>query len=308
MNNRETPFSFLVLTFNDDMHLERLIKSVEGLDAKMFIVDSGSGDRTLDICKQHAIHVIYHPFENHPKQWHHALTAFKISTPWVICLDADQVVTPDLFAMLREFDDDAYGDVDGIYFNRKNFHKGTWIKYGGYFPFYMLKMFRVDKGRSDLNENMDHRFIVPGKTKVWKKGYLLEENLKESSIQFWLDKHYRYSDQLAQEEVERMLQLRVQSTKPKFWGNPNERKAFFKNIWWRLPRYLRPTIYFTYRITIQGGFLDGKTGIIFHFLQGFWFRLIVDIKIEELLSIEKSIAKTGTITASEKRTHQADVP
>lgn len=291
LSDRKTPYSFVVLTYNDEMHLDRLINSVRGLDAEVFILDSGSTDHTLEICKEHSINVRYHAFENHPKQWDHALTTFNISTPWVVALDADQIVTPELFALLRDFDDQAHRDVDGIYFNRKNFHRGHWIKYGGYFPFYMLKMFRTDKGKSDLNENMDHRFIVPGNIKVWKKGFLVEENLKESQIQFWLDKHNRYSDQLAHEEVERMQHLRCQTTRPRFWGSPNERKAFFKNIWWKLPRYLRPAIYFTYRITLQGGFLDGKTGIIFHFLQGFWFRLIVDIKIEELLNEQKITAR-----------------
>ncbi len=307
MRNKKTAFSFLVLTFNDEIHINRLIKSVEGLNAEMFIIDSGSSDRTLDICKQHAIDVRYHAFENHPKQWHHALTTFNISTPWVIALDSDQVLTPDLFTLLRDFDDLAHLDLDGIYFNRKNYHKGNWVKYGGYFPFYMLKMFRLNKGISDLNENMDHRFIVPGRTKVWKRGYLIEENLKESRIQFWLDKHNRYSDQLAHEEVERMQQLRCQTTAPRFWGSPNERKAFFKNIWWKLPRYIRPTLYFTYRMTILGGFLDGKTGIIFHFLQGFWFRLIVDIKIEELLILQKAITAKGKNASSGERIRNSEV-
>jgi exosortase/archaeosortase family protein len=157
----------------------------------------------------------------------------------------------------------------------------------------MLKMFRTNKGFSDLNENMDHRFIVPGKTRIWKRGYIIEENTKEQSIQFWLDKHSRYSDLLAQEEVERMMNLRTQGTRPKIFGSPNERKAYFKKLWWQLPRYFRPALYFVYRMVIQRGFLDGRTGIIFHFLQAFWFRLIVDIKIEEILQTKEQLQMKG---------------
>ena len=283
MDIKHPAFSFLILTFNDEMHVGRLFDSIKALHAACYVLDSGSTDRTIELCSAYGAEVKQHAFENHPKQWHEALRSFEIITPWVIALDSDQMVSTELFALLQHFDDAQMEAIDGIYFNRRNFYKGKWIRYGGYHPFYMLKMFRINKGFSDLNENMDHRFIVPGQTCIWKRGYLIEENTKERSIQFWLDKHGRYSDLLAQEEVERMMNLRTQATRQKIFGSPNERKAYFKKLWWQLPRYFRPALYFAYRMIIQRGFLDGRTGIIFHFLHAFWFRLIVDIKIEEIL-------------------------
>ncbi|RYZ96193.1 MAG: glycosyltransferase family 2 protein, partial [Sphingobacteriaceae bacterium] len=166
------PFSFIILTYNEEEHLPRLLGSIKGLDAPVFVLDSGSTDDTVNIAKNAGAEVLVHPFENHPKQWHHALTSFPVKTPWVICLDADQVVTPELKEKLKTFKDEQHTGVDGIYFNRKNFFKGRWIKYGGYYPFYLLKMFRYSTGYSDLNENMDHRFIVPGKTEIWKDGHI----------------------------------------------------------------------------------------------------------------------------------------
>ncbi len=280
MNSR---FSFIIITYNEEVHLPRLLRSIEGLDAAIFVLDSGSTDNTVSIAEQAGAIVLQHAFENHPKQWDFALKNFDVQTPWVIGLDADQQVTPKLKKRLAEFNDNDFKDVDGIYFNRKNFFKGSWIKHGGYSPFYLLKMIRYNVGYSDLNENMDHRFIVPGKTVVWKDGYILEENLKENNISFWIAKHNRYSDLVAQEEVERLMQMRSQTIKPRFWGSPDERTARFKQLWWKLPRYVRPMLYFMYRMFFQLGILDGRTGVIFHFLQGFWFRLIVDIKIDELL-------------------------
>ena len=144
-------------------------------------------------------------------------------------------------------------------------------------------MIRFGVGYSDLNENMDHRFIVPGKTEVWKDDYILEENLKENNIKFWIDKHNRYSDLVAAEEVERMLNLRIQTVKPNFRGSPDERTARLKQLWWQLPRYTRPMLYFIYRMFFQLGILDGREGVIFHFLQAYWFRLIVDVKIDEII-------------------------
>lgn len=284
MNNQ---FSFIIITYNEEIHLGRLLQSISELDARIFILDSGSTDKTIEIGRQYGAEFLQHPFENHPLQWDYALKNFQVKTPWVICLDADQVITSELKNRLIHFKDEEYPGINGIYFNRKNFFKGRWIKHGGYYPFYLLKMFRYNLGYSDINENMDHRFIVPGKTEIWKDGILLEENLKENNIRFWIDKHNRYSDLVAQEEVERIMQLRTQTIQPRFWGSPDERTAWRKQLWWRLPRYVRPMIYFTQRIVFQLGILDGRTGVIFHFLQGFWFRLIVDIKIDEIIKQQK---------------------
>lgn len=247
-------FSFIILTFNEEQHLPRLLNSIAGLNAPIFILDSGSTDDTLKIAESFGAMVKFHPFENHPKQWDYALNNFEVQTPWVIGLDADQIVTPELLQLLINFNDETYGNVEGIYFNRKNIFKGKWIKHGGYYPKYQLKMFRYGMGYSDLNENMDHRFIVTGNTTIWKKGHLLEENLKENEIRFWIDKHNRYSDLVANEEIERMENLRKQTIKPKLFGDPYQRTAYIKSIWWKLPRFLRPFIYFTYRMTFQLGF------------------------------------------------------
>lgn len=278
-----TPFSFIIITFNEEIHLPRLLNSIKNLNAPIFVLDSGSTDNTLNICTQFGATVYYHPFDNHPKQWHQALNCFDILTPWVICLDADQIVTPELFTQLQKFKNENFTHINSIYFNRKNIFKGKWLKYGGYYPFYLLKMFRYKIGFSDLNENMDHRFIVPGKSVIWKNGHIIEENLKENEISFWITKHNKYSNLVADEEIERINAMRSQTINPAFFGTPDERTAFFKKLWWKLPLYLRPILYFGYRFFFKFGFLDGKQGILFHFLQGFWFRLIVDIKIEEKL-------------------------
>lgn len=278
-------FSFIVLTFNEQTHLPRLLASLEKLQAPLFILDSGSTDNTLEIAKHYGAAVLTNPFVNHPKQWDFALKNFPLTTAWVIGLDADQIISPELFAKLQHFkDSEISAEINGIYFNRKNYFRNQWIRHGGYFPKYLLKMFRNGVGFSDLNENMDHRFIVAGKTAIWKDGYLIEENLKENAISFWLNKHNQYSDMTAKEEVERIRKERNQTIKGNFFGSPDERVAFLKSIWWKLPLYVRPFLYFFYRFFIQLGILDGKQGRLFHFLQGFWFRLMVDVKIEELLN------------------------
>ncbi|TDQ08633.1 exosortase Y [Pedobacter metabolipauper] len=296
-------FSFIILTYNEEQHLPRLLDSILTLNAPVYILDSGSTDQTLTICQKNKLHTRIHSFKNHPMQWDYALKNFKIDTPWIIGLDADQIITPELHQLLYNFRDDAHHGINGIYFNRKNYFKGKWIKHGGFYPKYQLKMFRSGIGYSDQNENMDHRFQVPGKTIIWKNGHLIEENLKDNTISFWIEKHNKYSSLLAEEEIERKAQRKRKARsergehgergehtespsfkviRPKLWGMPNEHNAWLKRLWWNSPKYIRVFLYFTHRMIFQLGILDGKTGIIYHFLQGFWFRLIVDIKIDEM--------------------------
>lgn len=280
-NILNTEFSFIILTFNEEQHLPRLLDSIKELEAPIFILDSGSTDKTLQIAESYGVIVQQNSFVNHPKQWHFALNNFPVQTPWIIGLDADQIVTPELFTHLQHFKSKQHEDINGIYFNRKNIFKGKWIRYGGYYPKYLLKMFRFNIGYSDLNENMDHRFVVPGKTITWKDGHIIEDNLKENDIEFWIAKHNRYSTLVAQEEFDRLQQAKQSAIKPSLFGDPNQKIAYFKSIWWKMPLYIRPFLYFFYRYFLKLGFLDGKTGFIFHYLQGFWFRLIIDIKISE---------------------------
>lgn len=264
------------------MHLPRLLESIAGLGAPIFICDSGSTDKTLQIAEKYGATVFYNKFENHPKQWDFALKNVKINTPWTIGLDSDHIVLPELYELLQNFKNEAIeAKVNSIYFNRKNYFKGRWLKHGGYFPKYLLKMFRTGIGFSDLNENMDHRFVAEGQSIIWDKGYLKEENLKENNIAFWIEKHNKYSDLVAHEEIERKNKLRTQTLQPKFWGSPNERIAYLKKKWWNMPLFVRPFLYFFYRYFIQLGILDGKEGLIFHFLQALWFRFVVDVKIFE---------------------------
>jgi glycosyltransferase involved in cell wall biosynthesis len=278
-------FSFIVLTYNEEQHLPRLLESIAPLHAPVYVLDSGSTDGTLGAAQKYGAVIARHDFKNHPQQWDFALHHFPVSTPWTIGLDADQIVTPELLTLLQGFHDEAVpAKVNGIFFNRKNYFKGRWIKHGGYFPKYLLKMFRTGVGCSDLSQNMDHRFVVPGETRVWKTGYLIEENLKENEIEFWIAKHNRYSTLQAKEEIERRKGRQKQAGDAKMNGNPDQRTAWLKNIWWKTPLFLRPMAYFIWRYFFRLGFLDGKQGFIFHFLQAFWYRLIIDIKMDEIQS------------------------
>lgn len=281
MENKD--YSFIILTYNEEIHLKRLLESLKGLNAKIYILDSGSTDSTISIAQEFGVKVMFNKFVNHPQQWKKALEIFDINTPWTIGLDADQVITPSLFNKLAKFENSHISTkVNGIYFNRHNYFRGKRLKYGGYANKFLLKMFRTGIGYSDTNENMDHRFVVPGETLIWKDAILKEENLKENEINFWLEKHLKYSDLVAEEEIERRSKERGQTVMPNLFGNPDQRVAFYKSLWWKMPLYTRPFVYFIYRFVFKLGFMESKEGRIFHFLHAFWFRMIIDFKIENI--------------------------
>jgi glycosyltransferase involved in cell wall biosynthesis len=278
------PVSVVVLTKNEERNLGPCLESVAQGCREMFVVDSGSNDDTLKIAEQYGATVVSHPFESHTKQWNWALRNLPFRYEWALCLDADQRVTPELRNEIAALLSESAGTVpqSGFYIKRRQIFRGKWIKHGGYYPKCLLKMVRHKLAWCDENERLDSRFYVKGTTGMLKHD-LIEDNQNEHDISFWIEKHNRYAIAQASEELHRRNSHVAWSLKPRFFGSPDERTLFLRQIWYHLlPLYLRPFLLFFYRYFLRFGFLDGKQGLIFHFCQSLWFRLLVDVKIEEL--------------------------
>ncbi|HVT47813.1 MAG TPA: glycosyltransferase family 2 protein [Vicinamibacterales bacterium] len=268
--------SVVVLTFNEAENIAACLDSVRAWAAQVFVVDSGSTDDTVALAEARGAVVVTHPFETHAAQWQWALSALALNTPWVLALDADQRVTPALADSLARALE-APGDRVGFFLNRRQIFRGRWIKHGGYYPKYLLKLFRRDAVAVDPADRVDHHFRVTGPT-AQLAGDLVEDNRNEARISEWIAKHNRYARLQALEEIERA----GETGEGRWSGNPDERTARLKGVWRRLPPYLRPAAYFFYRYIVRLGFLDGKEGFVFHFLQAWWYRLLVDINLDEL--------------------------
>ena len=281
----EMDLSTIILTYNEAANLPRCLASLAELHCPVFIVDSGSTDRTLDISLKHGCACYSHPFESHSKQWQWSLAFLPIKTSWVLCLDADQSLSADLLTDIKA----ALSAVDdatvGFYIRRQQVFRGSLICHGGYGNKYLLKLFRKDAARLAMTDKVDHHFYVDGPTNKLH-GVLIEDNFKEHSISFWIEKHNRYAQLLAEEECDAESNP-SNPIRPSITGNPDQRTLWLKDKWRRLPLFIRPAIYFAYRYLWLGGFLDGRNGFVFHFLQGFWFRLLVDINIDELRHTDK---------------------
>jgi glycosyltransferase involved in cell wall biosynthesis len=280
----------VVLTFNEERNLAACLESVAGWTGEIFVVDSGSNDHTVDIAMRYGARVVMHPFENHAKQWNWALRHLPFTYEWALCLDADHRVTPELKEELRELfnagSESIRGQarlkaVDGFYLKRQQIFRGKWIKHGGYYPKYLLKLFRHEHAWSDENELLDFRFYVEGETATLQHD-LVEDNQNEFDISFWIAKHNRFAQLQAREELLRRRDNIAWSIRPSLFGTPDQRTLWLKRSWYLLPLYVRPCLYFFYRYILRLGFLDGKQGFLFHFLQGFWYRLLVDVVLDDL--------------------------
>jgi glycosyltransferase involved in cell wall biosynthesis len=274
------PVTVVVLTWNEERNLEACLESVTPFAQHVFCVDSGSTDRTLEIARCHGATVVSHPFETHAAQWAWALEHLSIATDWVLGLDADQRVTPELADELADLLVRPSNDGPrGYFIKRRQVFRGRWIRHGGYYPKYLLKLFRRDAVRIDLDDLVDHHFAVAGPTGKLQSD-LVEDNRNEAAIEAWTAKHNRYAVLQARQELADARAVRVGLGS--LWGSPDDRTRWLKQTWRGLPLFVRPTLYVVYRYVLRLGFLDGKEGFLFHVLQAFWYRLLVDANIDEL--------------------------
>jgi glycosyltransferase involved in cell wall biosynthesis len=271
--------SAIVLTFNEEKNLPDCLESLGPLSCEIFVVDSGSTDATRAIAERFGGRVFVHPFESHARQWRWALESLPLATEWVLAVDADQRLSRELAAEIEAARlDGTFEAADGFFLPRRQIFRGRWIRHGGYYPKYLLKLFRRSKGSVDEAELVDHHFLVEGTT-AKMHGDLVEDNKNELDISAWIEKHNRYAALQAQEEL-RCASARG-STPSRILGNPDERVAWLKSRWRSLPLFVRPFLYFGYRYVFRLGFLDGREGLIFHFLQGCWYRFLVDVYVDQ---------------------------
>ena len=277
----KAPLTAVILTFNEEQNLPSCLRSIEGWCPQIFVVDSGSTDRTADIAKNAGAQVVHHLFQTHAKQWAWALRELPIEQEWILALDADLRVSPELKEELLSALPTVPQETAGFFVPRKLIFRGRWIRHGGVWPKEMLKLFRRPAIQMDDQELVDHLFYVQGQTGRCRF-CLIDENQNDRSITVWLQRQLRYVELQAQEELRFRRGQRSWKINPSPWGTPHQRVLWHRNVWYHLPPVWRSFLYFGYRYGIRLGFLDGRSGALFHFLQGFWLRLMIDVRLLEL--------------------------
>ncbi|MER8710059.1 glycosyltransferase family 2 protein [Mesorhizobium sp. M1088] len=279
----------IILTFNEEQHIERALDSVKDFAGSVLVVDCGSSDNTVNLAKACGAEVKSNPWINYATQFNWALTHVPSGTTWVLRLDADEVVTSELACEIKARLSSLGSQSVGIFVSRRMKFLGRPIRYGGLFPIRVLRLFRLGYGHCE-NRWMDEHIIVTGKTVAFN-GEIIDDNL--NSLTWWTQKHNSY----ASREVIDLLNLEYGFTSQETVaelksGQQAAVKRWLKErVYVYLPRGFRACVYFLYRYVLRCGFLDGREGAIFHLLQGFWYRFLVDAKLYE---VKEYMRRTGT--------------
>lgn len=276
----------VILCHDEVVNIRHCIESVQAW-CDVFVVDSGSTDGTLSICGEYTKNIVHHPYTSHAEQWQWALDNLPISAPWILALDADFVVTPELKRQIQRDVPTVPGDVDGIYVRHRYVFGWGPIRFGGTKQ-YWLRLIRRGRAKPDLSDLVDFRFNVMGRTQRFDSS-VIEYNRHDDDISTWIRKQDKFSLRLAVEEELRRANAINWSGKPRFFGNSDQRFMYLRNLWQRFPLFVRPALYYFYRYFLMLGFLDGRAGFLYHTLQGFWLRVIVDWKIFQLRQFELSL-------------------
>jgi glycosyltransferase involved in cell wall biosynthesis len=269
----------VVLCHNEAINIRHCLESVKGW-CDVFVVDSGSSDGTIEICREYTPHVFSHEYSSHAAQWDWSLQNLPLLTPWVLALDADFVVTDSLKVEIEAKLPTIADDVAGIYVRHRYVFGGGDIRFGGTKQNW-LRIIRRGRATPDLSDLVDFRFNVDGKTTTFA-GAVTEYNRHDDDISVWVKKQDKFSLRLAVEEELRRHRAIDWAGRPNLFGNADEKFMWLRDAWRQLPLFLRPCVYFVYRYFLMFGWLDGRAGFLYAALQGFWLRLVVDWKIWQL--------------------------
>ena len=269
----------IILAYNEELHIARCIESVKEIASEIILVDSFSKVKMLTIASNYGVHVIQRELVNHADLFNWALTKIDPNSDWVLRIDADEYLTNELVEEIKKKINNLDHDVNGVYLNRRMTFQGRLIRFGGVFPVKVLRLFRYGKGKCEIRR-MDEHIKVDGST-INFNGEMIDDNL--NTLTWWIEKHNKYSNREAVDllnlefrfmHIESIARLTMKQDSLKRWLK--------EKVYTRLPLGWRAYIYFVYRYFFRLGFLDGHEGAAFHFLQAFWYRYLVDIKILEV--------------------------
>lgn len=271
----------IVLTYNEAQHISRCLLSVRGLASQIYVVDSYSTDETVALAKSHGASVLYNKFSNQASQFNWALDQLKLSNTWILRLDADEYLESGSHEKIIEAISCDKVTSNGFALNRTATFMGRAIKYGGIYPIKVVRMFRAGSGRYE-NRWMDEHLQIEGAIGELDC-LIIDDNCK--SISWWISKHNNYASREAIEIINYQYNFLQKNSNENRYSHSltiSLKNLIKKHIYCRLPLGTGPLLYFIYRYFVRFGFLDGFAGFAFHFLQGFWYRTLVDIKVFEL--------------------------
>lgn len=282
------PVSVLIPAKNEEANLPACLDSVSRAD-EVFVVDSQSEDRSIEIATELGAKVVQFHFNGSwPKKKNWSLDNLPFRNDWVLIVDCDERITPELWDEIAiAIQNPNYA---GYYLNRRVFFLGKWIRHGGKYPDWNLRLFKHTAGRYENlgtetirntgdNEVHEHVIVDPQQGQV---GYLKEDMLHIDfrDIYHWLARHNRYSNWEAKVYYN-ILQGKgdAGTIGSNLFGDSVQRKRALKKIWVRLP--MKPLLRFVLFYILRLGFLDGYPGYVYGRLLS-QYEYQIGIKLYEL--------------------------
>lgn len=272
----------VILTKDEELHIQRCIENVLPVAKEIYVIDSFSNDRTLEIARNYTnVKILQNKWvNNYAYQFNWALDHLPVDTEWVLRLDADEYLLPELVEEIKQKLPGVPEDVSGVVFNRRHIFMGKWMKRGIY-PVKLLRLFRYGKGRCEQRLMDEHIQVSDGKIVEFDNDFC-DHNL--NNLSWFCHKHVNYAVREAADllDIEYGITGAAATDSDKEISRQAVAKRNKKHKYARQPLFWRSLAYFLYRYFAKGAFLDGKEGFLFSFIQGWWYRTLVDAKILEI--------------------------
>jgi glycosyltransferase involved in cell wall biosynthesis len=271
--------TFIILTYNNEKTILNLLNNLKKVnDSDILVVDSFSTDKTCEILIEENITFKQNSFLNYSQQRNFSLSNLEINSEFVFCIDSDELLDTNLINWINTTNITALSKFDGYYLVRKVIFMGKFIRFGGVYPTYHMRLFKKQKGQCE-DKTYDQHFYVNGKVTKIKKGAILDPVM--SDLESFISSHNRWSSL----EKYSSFNESKHSVKANLFGNAIERRRYYKKIFVLFPNGYRGAMLFIVKYFFLLGFLDGYKGFLFHFFNSFWFRTLVDAKIYENKSL-----------------------
>lgn len=273
----------VILTYNEELHIRRCLENVCEISKKVFVIDSPSTDRTVEICNEFPnVEVVVHKYPgNQAEQFNWALDNIQIDTEWILRLDADEYITCELKQELALKLPTLGSKVSAVVLPLGRAFMGRILKHGIVNGVSMIRLFRNRKVRYEQRLMDEHLQVLDGDTVTFENKFV-DDN--RNSLKYFIDKHNNYSSREAVVLLDAELGL-IDCTMESETAEYCEDilvKRLQKQRYAKMPLFWRAFGYFCYRYIVKFGFLDGKEGFCWDFFQGLWYRMLVDAKIYEI--------------------------
>ena len=264
--------SALILTFNEEIILPKCLEALDFVD-EIVVFDSFSTDKTIKIAEQFGAKIVQRKFDNYAKQRNVALKSVSEKTDWVLMVDADEIVSPELRVEIIQLCVQKDNPISLYRVRRKDIFQNKWIKHSSGYPTWFGRLFK--NGTVSVEREINEEYHTNGKI-----GNLQEHLIHypfNKGIEWWFEKHNRYSSM----EIKTLALELNQKPKLKqlFSSDPTIRRKAQKGFSFLLPN--RPFIVFIAFYILRFGFLDGKAGYTFCKLRK-TYEWMIDLKIKEL--------------------------